>query len=308
MSEAAPTNTPPPIGEQLRYIGRDIKLSHTVFALPFALLATFLAADWGRRLPGWDEFVLILLCMFFARTSAMTVNRWLDASFDTSNPRTSGRAVPSGRVPARTMGLTAIGSALLLVVGAGGFWVFRDNPWPLLLSPVVLAVLCGYSLTKRFTWLCHAVLGLALALSPLAATIAIEPGYLGSPVVWLLGLMVLCWVAGFDVIYALQDVEHDRAEGLHSMPSRLGVGRAMWISRASHLVAAGCLVGMVMTSEQLGVVFAAGVALTIGLLLLEHALVWGSRTHQLNTAFFTVNGVISLLLGAGGLADILLAS
>lgn len=307
MPDAASTNNnPPPLATQLRAIAVDIKLTHTVFALPFALLATFLAADWAGRLPGWDEFLLILLCMVFARSAAMTANRFADAAIDARNPRTASRAVPSGRVSSRTMGLAALANALLLAVAAAGFWVWRDNPWPLLLSPVVLVVLCGYSFTKRFTWLCHAVLGLALGLSPLAAAIAIQPGYLGSPGVWLLALMVLCWVAGFDVIYALQDVEADRADGLHSMPSRLGVGRALWISRTLHLLAAGCLVLLVVQSGQLGVFFAIAAALAIALLALEHALVWGSKTHHLNLAFFTVNGIISLLIGAGGLADILL--
>jgi len=306
MSDAAPTTNPPlPLAAQLRAIAVDIKLSHTVFALPFAVLATFLASGWAGRRPGWDEFGLILLCMFFARTAAMTVNRFADATIDARNPRTVGRAIPSGRVSARTMGIAALINALLLALAAAGFWLLRNNPWPLLLSPVVLMVLCGYSLTKRFTWLCHAVLGLALGLSPLAAAIAIEPAYLGEPVSWLLALMVLCWVAGFDVIYALQDVETDKAEGLHSMPSRLGVEPALWISRTLHLLAAINLVLITWLSPQLGVFFALAAGLAIALLVLEHALVWGSRTHHLNLAFFTVNGVISLLLGAGGLADIL---
>lgn len=304
MHDAAPTSPPKP-HVQMMHLARDIKLTHTVFALPFAVLATFLAAGWAGRLPSWIEFLLIVLCMVAARTAAMSVNRWADAAIDARNPRTENRAVPAGRVSASTMLGTAIVSAMFFALMAGGFWLVRDNPWPLILSPLVLIVLCGYSFTKRITWLCHIVLGLALGLSPLAAAIAIEPGFLGQPVVWLLALMVLCWVAGFDVIYALQDVETDRDEGLHSMPARLGVGRALWISRGLHTSAAAALICIVRISPQLDIVFTLAVALTIALLILEHALVWGSKQNRLHLAFFTVNGIISLLLGAGGLVDVI---
>lgn len=293
------------------HIARDIKLTHTVFAMPFALLGAFLAAGWGPsggRMPRVGEFLLVVLCMVLARTVAMTVNRWADAGLDASNPRTAGRAVPGGRVPRRVM----LGAALLCAAGfvgaAGGFWLFYANPWPLLLSPAVLAVLAGYSFTKRFTWLCHLFLGLALGISPVAAAVAIEPGVLAeSATVWVLAGMVLCWVAGFDVVYALQDIDHDRAQGLFSMPSRLGGERALWVSRALHLGVAVLLLLAWWTSPLLGGMFLAAVVLTLALLVLEHALVWGSKTNRLDMAFFTVNGVISLLLGAAGVADVVLA-
>lgn len=296
---------PQPMSRQLLAVARDIKLSHTVFALPFALLATLLAAGEAGRLPHFGEFGLILLCMVTARTFAMALNRWADASIDANNARTAGRALPSGRVGRGTMLGIVIGCALLFELAAAGFYYAYDNAWPVALGPAVLLVLGGYSYTKRFTWLCHAVLGFALAISPVAAALAIEPGYLGLPVVWLLSAMVLCWVAGFDVLYAMQDTEVDRELGLHSIPSRLGVNRALWISRVLHLSAAIALVGTALVSGQLGLLFTIAAGLTCALLILEHALVWGGRTKQLNMAFFTVNGVISVLLGVAGILDVI---
>ena len=287
------------------HIARDIKLSHTVFAMPFALLGAFLAAGWSDRFPRWGEFVLVVVCMVLARTVAMTVNRWADAGLDASNPRTAGRAVPGGKVSRRAMLGAALLTAFGFVAAAAGFWLFFDNAWPVLLSPIVLVVLGGYSFTKRWTWLCHLFLGFALAISPAAAAIAIAPGALANAMaLWLLCAMVLCWVAGFDVIYALQDVEHDRSQGLFSMPSRLGVGPALWVSRGLHLLAIAALVGCVLVSDQLGVFFGVAVAVAAALLVVEHALVWGSKTNHLNMAFFTVNGVVSLLLGAAGIVDV----
>lgn len=289
------------------YIARDIKLSHTVFAMPFALLGAFMAARWADRLPAWGEFGLVVICMVMARTFAMAINRWADAALDAVNPRTSGRAVPAGRVSRGAMLGVALACAAGLVLAAGGFWFFFDNPWPVLLSPAVLLVLATYSYTKRFTWFCHLFLGCTLALSPVAAAIAIEPGFLAaSPAVWLLSAMVLCWVAGFDVIYALQDAEHDRAAGLFSMPSRLGAERALWVSRVLHFGAAALLLLCWWACPLVGVFFLIAVTLTTVLLVVEHALVWGSKTNHLNMAFFTVNGVISLLLGAAGIADVAL--
>lgn len=291
------------------HIARDIKLSHTVFALPFALLGAFLAGGSVGRLPGWGEFGLVVVCMVLARTVAMTVNRWADAALDANNPRTAGRAVPSGRVSRRAMLGAAIGCGVCFMLVTAAFWMFFDNPWPLLLSPAVLVVLAGYSFTKRFTWLCHLFLGLALGVSPLAAAIAIEPGALAdaSLTIWLLSGMVLCWVAGFDVIYALQDIDHDQTQGLFSMPSRLGACRALWISRGLHVLVIAALVLAWVLSPLLGLLFGAAVLLATALLVTEHALVWGSKTNRLNMAFFTVNGVISLLLGAAGMADVVCA-
>jgi len=293
----------PPLSHQLVAVARDIKLSHTVFALPFALLAMFLAAGFVGRRPHWLEFALILLCMVTARTFAMAFNRVVDRGVDARNARTAGRALPSGSVGTDLMVMVVVVCGGGFIASTAGFLAF-GNFWPMLLAPPVLLVLAGYSFTKRFTWACHLVLGFALAISPVAAAIAIEPTYLARPVVWLLSAMVLTWVAGFDILYALQDTEADRELGLYSIPSRLGVGAALWISRALHTASAGALVAVAIVSSQLGVLFAVAAGLTCALLLLEHALVAGGQTKRLNMAFFTVNGVISLLLGGAGLIDI----
>lgn len=301
------TAAPPPIAQQLCVVARDIKLSHTVFALPFALLAMVLAAGWAERLPRMIELGSILLCMVTARTYAMALNRLSDATIDARNDRTEQRALPSGRVRRDTMLWVVIFSAVAFVGCTALFIAVSSNTWPLILSLPVLFVLGGYSYTKRFTWACHLVLGLALAISPVAAVIAIEPGYLQTPTAWLIALMVLCWVAGFDVLYALQDTEVDRTLGLHSIPSRLGVDAALWISRGLHIVSAGALVAALLLSRQLGIAFTVAAGMTCALLVLEHALVWGGRTKQLNMAFFTVNGIISVLLGLAGIIDVMAA-
>ncbi|MEM9108629.1 MAG: UbiA-like polyprenyltransferase [Planctomycetota bacterium] len=302
MDQAVPA---PPLAQQLGAVARDIKLSHTVFALPFALLATFLAAGSVARLPRVGEFVLILLCMFFARTFAMAFNRLSDSVIDARNARTQQRAIPSGRVRWDTMLWVVIACAIAFVASSGLFIVLSGNSYPMILSTPVLLVLAGYSYTKRFTWLCHAILGTALAISPVAAAVAIEPGYLAQPTVWLIAAMVLTWVAGFDVLYALQDTEADREEGLYSIPSRLGISAALWISRVMHLVSLIALFGAVLLSDQLGLFFMLAAGLTAALLIVEHALVWGGRTKQLNMAFFTVNGIISLLIGFAGIIDVI---
>ncbi len=287
-------------------VAADIKLAHTVFALPFALLAMMLAAGWAGRWPTLTEVLLIAGCMVAARTAAMTANRAIDAPLDATNPRTAGRAVPAGRVSRTAMTGFAIASSLLLIGFAAGFWLLRDNPWPLALSPVVLVVLLGYPLAKRLTWLCHVILGLALALSPLAAALAIEPGYLAEPAPWLLAAIVLGWVAGFDVIYALLDVASDRATGVRSMPASLGEEHALWISRTLHLGVVAGLLALLWVSPQLGRLFAIAAGLAVALLVVEHVLVWRPANRRIEPAFFTVNGIISILLGAAGIADIAL--
>ena len=286
-------------------LARDIKLSHSVFALPFALLAAVAAAvDAGKQLI-WPAMLLIVVCMVLARTVAMTVNRWADADLARLNPRTTERAVPSGVLSPGFMLSTAIFCGFGFIAAASGFWVLDDNFYPVLLSPLVLAWLVGYSFTKRFTWLCHVFLGAALAISPLAAAIAIAPEYLARADAWLLAAMVLCWVAGFDVIYALQDIEPDRRIGIRSMPANLGAEPALWVSRALHLACLAALFAFALHCRMMGTAFFICSCIVAGLLVLEHALVWGSKTHRIHIAFFTVNGIISLLLGAAGIFDAL---
>ncbi len=288
---------------RLTHVARDIKLSHSVFAMPFALLATFLAAAYADRLPRIVTVILIVLAMITARTVAMSVNRWADGKIDATNPRTKNRAVPSGRVSSRFMAMTALIAAALFILITAGFWLINHNPWPLILSPAVLAWLCGYSFTKRFTALCHLFLGVALGISPLAAAIAVEPSYLSTAEPYLLAGMVTAWVAGFDIIYALQDVATDRATGLFSLPSRLGESAALWISRALHLIALALLITLGQLSPTLGTYYAIAVVLVALLLIIEHALIWKSKTNHLNLAFLTVNGIISILLGLAGSID-----
>ena len=263
-----------------------------------------MAAASAGRLPGWDTLVLIVLCMVLARTVAMTANRWVDAKYDAQNPRTARRAIPAGNLSARFVMISTFVCSLGFIMATSGFWVIDENLWPLLLSPVVLAWLIGYSFTKRFTSMCHLFLGSALAISPLAAVIAIEPAFMAHGEPYLLALMVLCWVTGFDVIYALQDVEFDRATGLHSMPANLGVGPALRIGLALHVLSIVALVLLVWHSDQLGIASGIGILIVAGLLVLEHVLVWGSKTHHIHLAFFTMNGIISVLLGGLGIVDI----
>lgn len=303
MSLAAPSQPLPPL-RRLVVLAGDIKLSHTVFAMPFALLATFLGAAHGGGWPGAGVLGLIVLCMVLARTVAMAVNRWADARIDAANPRTAGRAVPRGALSPRFMLYVALFCAGAFVALTGGFYLLEGNPWPVILSPLVLAYLAAYSFTKRFTWLCHLFLGGALALSPLAAGIAVEPGWLASGAPYLLAGVVLCWVAGFDIIYALQDVEVDRRAGLFSMPANLGVERALHVGRALHLLVVLGLAALVWVSPVLGPAFAVAAGLTTALLVLEHLLVWRSSTNHIHLAFFTVNGMISLLLAGAGIVDV----
>ena len=294
------------VAARLALVARDIKVSHSVFALPFALLACYLAEAAAGRSPDAATLLLIVLCMVMARTVAMTMNRWADSHLDANNPRTAGRAIPSGQLTRPFMLAVAACCALGLVLAAAGFWFHRQNPWPVLLSPVVLAWLVGYSFTKRFTWLCHLSLGAALALSPLAAVLAVRPDYLGQAEPYLLAMMVMCWVAGFDVLYALQDVGSDRATGVLSIPASLGVTAALWIAAALHLISVAMLVMLLpAASGILDVGFATVVLLVAVLLGIEHAVVWRTGTRHIHLTFFTLNGLISLLLGGLGIADAL---
>ena len=308
MSTASSPHPAPGALATLRAVGADIKLAHSVFALPFAVLGAFLArpvdAPWPRF---GGQLALVVMCMVIARTWAMVVNRLADRDIDARNPRTARRAFASGRLT-RSRGIAVLIGCNLLFVGAcSAFWFAFRNPWPLILAEPVLAWIAFYSFTKRFTWLCHVFLGGALAASPVAAAIAIDPGTLAhTPALWLLALMVLLWVAGFDVIYALQDVDVDRAENLWSIPSRLGVNAAIWISRGLHAAAFGALVVAWRAEPRFGPVFAAAAGIVGVLLITEHAILARRGKAGLEMAFFTVNGVVSCVLGAAGCVDVIL--
>jgi 4-hydroxybenzoate polyprenyltransferase len=292
---------------------RDIKLAHSVFALPFAVLAAFLAtpATTSASQSGlWGTFAwqlgLIAACMVCARTWAMLVNRLVDARIDASNPRTSGRVFASGQLSLITGWRMASLSAILFVAACGGFWFVDGNLWPLMLSLPTLGWIALYSLTKRFTALSHIFLGGALGFSPIAAAIAIDPRFLGhSTVIWWLAAMVVLWVAGFDVLYALQDESFDRDTGLHSFPSRLGAARAVQLSRLMHVLSVVALVMASREDPRLGMLFGITVVLVGFLLATEHVVLQRRGLAGLPVAFFLVNGIVSVLLGTTGIVDIL---
>ncbi len=295
----------------------DIKLAHTVFALPFAVLGAFLAfgSVQTRSAPGgkehvtsWPPFLwqlgLIVLCMFFARTWAMLVNRIADRRFDLANVRTARRALASGRLDPVQAAMVACACAAAFIGACLAFWFAFGNPWPALLSIPALAWIAQYSFTKRFTWASHLFLGGALAASPIAAALAVDPtSLISTPALWLIAMMVLVWVAGFDVLYALQDLEFDRKVGLHSMPARFGWRGAVWISRGLHVMAIVALVMAWSVEPRFGWLFGAGVIVTAALLVVEHVVVARRGLDGLPMAFFTVNGVVSCLLGALGSID-----
>lgn len=264
------------------YLGL-VRFAHTVFALPFAIIATLVAAG---GLPDWWTLGWILFCMVTARTSAMSFNRIADLHYDRLNPRTRSRHLPAGMVSVgEAVGLWLLSSGLF-VVGAA-----QLNSLTLALSPVALLIIWAYSYMKRFTSLCHLVLGLSLAIAPIGAWVAIT-GEIGLPAL-VLGAGVLLWVTGFDIIYALLDEAFDREAGLHSMVVRLGRVNALRLSFALHLASVGFFWGFgYMTG--LGWIYGLGVGAYAALIIYEHSLVRPDDVSQVNTAFFTVNGVISI--------------
>jgi 4-hydroxybenzoate polyprenyltransferase len=281
-----------------------IRFSHTLFALPFALLAAALAA----RLPtGWDlrpwDWVALLLCMATARSAAMAFNRLVDRRIDGENPRTAMRHLPSGKLTTRAVAVFTIVCAIAFV--ASTLLFLPRNPWPLILSVPVLVWLLAYSLTKRFTSLAHFWLGASLALAPIAAWVAIR-ATLGWPPIFL-GLAVLFWVSGFDIIYACQDFDFDRAAGLHSIPARLGVPTALRLAALCHAIMILALIALgVSDHPPLGAVYFVGVATVAGLLVYEHALVRPDDLTRVNVAFFHVNIGISMGLLLVGFVDLLI--
>ena len=272
-----------------------IRFSHTLFALPFALLAAVFAADGWPRL---DTLLKILLAMVGARSAAMAHNRLVDRAIDAANPRTASRALPSGALSVPFVRVFLVASVVLFVAAAASL-----NRLTLLLSPVALALLFLYAYTKRFTWLSHLILGLCLAIAPVGAWIAVRGRIDLLPV--LLGLAVLVWTAGFDVLYALQDEAHDRQVGLQSIPARWGTSGALGISAALHLAMLPLLWAAWKRSGG-GALFAAGIVVTAGALVYQHLIVRPGDLSRLNAAFFTANGFVSVTLAACGIAQVLL--
>ncbi|MFO0808176.1 MAG: UbiA-like polyprenyltransferase [Gemmataceae bacterium] len=267
-----------------------VRFSHTVFALPFALLSAVLAWQSDDAVFRWRDLLGIVLCMVFARSAAMAFNRLVDRNFDAQNPRTAGRHLPAGL-------LSAPAVWAFLAVCVGGFFtatlLFLPNSWPLILAGPVLLFVAGYSLTKRFTVLAHFWLGASLMLAPVAAWIAIR-GLDDMAVPIVLGLAVLFWVSGFDILYACQDVDVDRTLKLHSIPAWLGVARALRVAAACHALTAALLIVLFVVAPPLGTVYLLGVLGVCALLIYEHWLVRPDDLSRVNAAFFQVNGVISI--------------
>jgi len=290
---------------RLRTWSEMIKFQHSVFALPFALMATFLAGrsveELGR--PHGVQIVLIVVCMVAARSVAMTFNRIVDAALDARNPRTAGRPLPSGALTlAAAWGFLAL-AVVTFGLGCFAFYGFYANPWPMLFAGPVLVYLCAYSYTKRFTRWSHLILGSAIALSPVGAWVAIHPASLGWPALLLLGAVTF-WIGGFDIIYACQDIEIDRRDGLHSLPARLGPARALLMARLCHVLTVALLVALA-AAAGLGWVYLAGVAVAAVLLAAENRVVKADDLSKVNLAFFTINGLVSILLCVLTLTDIL---
>ncbi len=263
-----------------------IKIEHTLFALPFAFLGAVLAAN---GLPSLGQLFWIMVSMVGARSAAMAFNRIADRSYDARNPRTSTRALPAGLLSVGFVWVFTIVSASVFFVAAAML-----NRLTLILAPIALASVLLYSFTKRWTLLSHVVLGWCLSIAPTGAWIAVR-GEIGSPVPLLLSVVVLLWTAGFDVLYACQDYEFDRREGLRSIPARVGISRALWIARFLHAGAFLALVWLYLVTK-LGPISLLGVVATAGLLLYQHRLVRANDLSRLNAAFFTTNAFVSIIL------------
>ena len=268
-----------------------VTFSHTIFALPFAVVGFTLGALSSEGAFSWWDLGLVVACMVTARSAAMAFNRLVDADYDAANARTATRDIPAGRVSRRQAAVFVAINCALFVLCAGLL-----NTACLLLSPIALAVVLGYSYTKRFTWLCHLVLGVGLALAPIGAYIAVTGRFASEPV--LLGLVVLTWAAGFDIVYALQDRRFDREMGLNSVPTRFGESRSFGLARALHVVSFGLLCGVsyALVQQYPGAVLAiTAAALLFGAALLyQHRLVRPGALQLIDRAFFTTNGVASV--------------
>lgn len=279
-----------------------IKFSHTIFAMPFAFIGFFLGVKKNPAPVPINQlsilFVLVVACMVFARSAAMAFNRYLDRQFDALNPRTAFREIPAGVIrPSQALFFTGLMSLLFI----GSAWLI--NPFCFALSPVALAVILGYSYTKRFTPLCHLILGLGLSLAPIGAYLAVVGQFSLLPL--LFSLAVICWVSGFDIIYALQDVEFDRAQSLYSMPSRLGRANALFVSRILHIISFIFIV----TAGIIGVfgwLYWMGTLVYGGLLVFQQRLVSPQDLSRVNLAFMTANGIASVVFAFFVIADLYL--
>jgi 4-hydroxybenzoate polyprenyltransferase len=274
-----------------------VTFTHTIFAMPFAFIGFFLAVTTTSYRFDWVKLVLMVLCMVFARNSAMAFNRYLDRNIDSKNPRTKQRDIPSGRIsPASALTFTII-NCLLFVITA---WCINNLCF--YLSPVALLVVLGYSATKRFTALCHMVLGLGLSLAPIGAYLAVTGQFALTPLFF--SLAVLCWVSGFDIIYALQDEDFDRDENLHSIPAWLGKVNALRLSTFLHVLSAAFVIMPVFfTPVGFGYLYYAGIVFFCAMLIYQHLLVKPNDLSRVNFAFMTTNGIASVVFAVFFLLD-----
>lgn len=278
-----------------------IKFEHTLFALPFAYMGAVLASVYVfDRLPSWSEIGWITLAMIGARTAAMGLNRVIDRTIDAKNPRTANRAIPAGLISSIEVWLFIVISFVLLFVATSNL-----DPLSMKLLPIAVIFLVGYSYTKRFTWACHIILGLTIGLAPLGAWVAVTGEIDMTTIIFYLA--VALWTAGFDVLYACQDMDHDRKEGLHSIPSRFGITRALWIARGFHTLTAAGLFSLIWLAD-LSWFYIVGMIIAYLILIYEHRLVSPNDLTRLNTAFFTMNGVLSVVLFTFTIVDLVVRS
>ena len=289
-----------------------VKFSHTIFAMPFALIGFFLGfmSIPTSVVPGWHtriytesqinavviKLILVVLCMVFARTSAMAFNRYLDHDIDSKNPRTAIREIPAGKISRKNALILTIISSLLFILCA-----YLINNLCFFLAPVALLVILGYSYTKRFTALCHLILGLALSLAPIGAYIALMNEFHLLPI--LFSLAVLFWVSGFDIIYSLQDEEFDRANKLHSIPAAVGKKIALRISELLHLFSTSCIV-LAGYKGGFGIIYWVGALIFVGMLVYQHTIVKPDDLRRVNVAFMTVNGIASVVFSIFVITDL----
>ena len=273
-----------------------IKFSHTVFALPFAMIGYFLAVKITGNILDIKKLLLIILCMIFARSAAMAFNRYIDIEFDKKNPRTTKREIPAGIISMRAASIFVIISSLAFIAVT-----YFINPICLYLSPVALAVVLGYSFTKRFTALCHVVLGIGLSLAPIGAYLAVTGRFDWLPLFF--SFAVLFWVSGFDIIYSLQDEEFDKSQQLYSMPAWLGKSKALRISELLHLLSFVCVVAAGLLGG-FGLWYWIGVAVFAGMLIYQHSIVKPNDLSKVNLAFMTANGIASVVFAVFVITDL----
>ena len=292
-----------------------IKFSHTIFAMPFAMIGFFLGVfAYASIVPGWHtaifpqqfdwsnlskKFILVILCMVFARSAAMSFNRYLDRSFDARNPRTAIREIPAGILRANSVLLFTIINCVLFIV-----CTFFINKLCFFLSPVALLVVLGYSYTKRFTAFCHLILGIGLSLAPIGAYLAVTGKFTLPPI--LFSLAVIFWVSGFDIIYALQDEDFDKSQKLFSIPAWLGKSKALRISEVLHILCAACVVAAGFYAS-FGWLYWIGVIVFTGMLIYQHSIVKPDDLRRINLAFMTANGIASVVFAVFVIADMFIS-